>query len=269
MNSETPSPTPIRRFQIQLIDLFVWLIYLGAIMLVVPVDMLRKSGLNSSQLFTLLFLFLTPIPVIAIFGVGISNARRWNSARRILFWMVLMIPLAGVHYAIAGKLARFAVQQNLFNETKTVYTICKGFSDLQETYRKTDWDHDGVLEYASSLKQLRDAGLIPPEFAAAEGSQGIPYHGYLFKIITAQGSSGPNGTKNYFEGSHLTKGVALLAVPTFDPDLIEPGTVWAFCWMFDARGAEIRHPIDFADPRAFLNSIERLEYKGYGWELVW
>lgn len=46
-----------------------------------------------------------------------------------------------------------------------------------------------------------------------EGGGPQPYHGYLFRLLTAQGSHAPGGAMSYLEGERLTKGFAVLAYP--------------------------------------------------------
>lgn len=40
-----------------------------------------------------------------------------------------------------------------------------------------------------------------------------PFHGYVFKILTSQGSAAPGGRKDYVVGGRMTEGVAVLAFP--------------------------------------------------------
>jgi hypothetical protein len=44
-------------------------------------------------------------------------------------------------------------------------------------------------------------------------SQPSPFHGYYFKILTAQGPAGPGGAKNYMVKGQMTGGFALIAWP--------------------------------------------------------
>jgi hypothetical protein len=48
-------------------------------------------------------------------------------------------------------------------------------------------------------------------YTRAEGAQ--PYHGYLFKILTRQGSAAPGGAADYLVNGRLIGGFALLAYP--------------------------------------------------------
>jgi hypothetical protein len=47
--------------------------------------------------------------------------------------------------------------------------------------------------------------------AAEEGPQ--PYHGYVFRILTAQGANAPGGEKSYVKKGRMTEGFALVAYP--------------------------------------------------------
>ena len=40
-----------------------------------------------------------------------------------------------------------------------------------------------------------------------------PYHGYLFKILTAQGPHAPEGARSYVADGRMTGGFALVAYP--------------------------------------------------------
>lgn len=46
---------------------------------------------------------------------------------------------------------------------------------------------------------------------AVEGPR--PFHGYLYKVLTAQGNQAPGGAMSYFKDGRLTQGFALLAWP--------------------------------------------------------
>jgi hypothetical protein len=55
--------------------------------------------------------------------------------------------------------------------------------------------------------------------AASEGykrgqqGQPTPFHGYLYKVLTAQGKSGPGGACNYIRNGRMTGGFAFVAYP--------------------------------------------------------
>jgi hypothetical protein len=41
-----------------------------------------------------------------------------------------------------------------------------------------------------------------------------PYHGYYFRVLTAQGPNTPEGARNYVSNGHMTNGFGLIAWPT-------------------------------------------------------
>jgi hypothetical protein len=103
--------------------------------------------------------------------------------------------------------------------------VALAYADAQNEYKLRDWNGDGVLEYAMrglSSPGKRDglywASLpgepespLGVEFADAKAGQ--PYHGYLYKILTAQGKDAPGGAKSYVKNGHMTEGYALVAWP--------------------------------------------------------
>ena len=120
------------------------------------------------------------------------------------------------------------------NELYTIET-CLAYVDAQREYYSEDRNGDGILEYArqfASTSGQRD-GLFwetppgqPPSplgdlvvRARAEGyrrdkSGGpTPYHGYLYRILTAQGPAAPGGAYDYITRGHMIGGFALVALP--------------------------------------------------------
>ena len=59
------------------------------------------------------------------------------------------------------------------------------------------------------IDAAQDAGY-PGEFA---GGKPIPYEGYYFRILTAQGENGDGGAKSYVRSGRMTGGFALVAWP--------------------------------------------------------
>ena len=110
------------------------------------------------------------------------------------------------------------------NETAAV-AACKAYATAQDIYRRTDWNKDGVLEYAQSLHGNYslyenkagdgDVAMIDRSFAQAEGVPGkcTPKAGYCFRVLTKQGADAPGGARNYVANGHMSLGYALLAVP--------------------------------------------------------
>lgn len=116
------------------------------------------------------------------------------------------------------------------NELDTIQT-CLAFIDMEGEYAEVDRNGDGLLEYAAHIvsKPGKRDGLYwptregePPSPAgplladAAPGyRQGVaaPYHGYYYRILTAQGRHAPDGAMSYYANGKLIGGVALIAYP--------------------------------------------------------
>ena len=101
---------------------------------------------------------------------------------------------------------------------------CKAFAEAEEIFHRTDYNGDGVLEYATALTGVNsllekasasgDLALVDRSFAAAEGDPGTatPKAGYVFAVLTQQGGSATGGTRVYYAGTHMTLGYAISAV---------------------------------------------------------
>lgn len=101
------------------------------------------------------------------------------------------------------------------------------YYDAQRDYAAEDRDGDHVLQYAQKLRstQGKHDGLYwpvngndPPsplgERFAGEKPNGPDFHGYRYRILTAQGPSAPGGAYNYIVGGRMTSGFALVAWPS-------------------------------------------------------
>jgi hypothetical protein len=110
-------------------------------------------------------------------------------------------------------------------------TVCRGYVESQLDYAALDPDNSGVHQYAQriiSTPGKRD-GLYwkteaggpespisePVARAIAEGytNKNEPYHGYYYKVLTAQGKSAPLGEMNFVVQGHMIGGFALVAWP--------------------------------------------------------
>lgn len=137
------------------------------------------------------------------------------------------------------------------NELSAIET-CRAYAVAQwEYYTEGDWDHDGVAEYAQRLYSTpgkhdglywetgvgekpsplgklvaaaRTEGYGPeaktPGASGKGGSEKesapaerAPYHGYYFKILTAQGAHAPGGKFSYIINGNMIAGYALVAYP--------------------------------------------------------
>jgi hypothetical protein len=120
------------------------------------------------------------------------------------------------------------------NEISTIETL-RGLFHAQSRYKKLDPDQDGVPTYAIrifSTPGKRDGLYWPPSkgapaspvhpMAAAAEAEGyrdlesgrLPYHGYHFRVLHAQGKNAPGGKRSFSdEAGHLTGGFAFIAWP--------------------------------------------------------
>lgn len=103
------------------------------------------------------------------------------------------------------------------------------YFDAQRDYARVDRTGDGVLEYAQKFMSApgkrdglywpvadgEDESPLGPLFAATDKKMGEGYHGYRFKILTAQGSYAAGGAYNYLIGQRMVSGFALIAWPMY------------------------------------------------------
>jgi hypothetical protein len=115
------------------------------------------------------------------------------------------------------------------NELATI-AVCRAYVDAQlefaarfhtyaQTFRSRPGKQDGLYWEASG----RDVSPLGPLVAAAtaegyqlaESSQAspVPYHGYFFRILAAQGPHAPGGARSYVKDGKMTGGFALVAWP--------------------------------------------------------
>ncbi len=108
--------------------------------------------------------------------------------------------------------------------------VCRAYVEAQMEYASQDRDANGVLEYAQRIVSSpgkknglyfegEPDNLVPKAFAdaaaamAAEGKKPMPYHGYYFRVLTAQGPDAPGGARIYIVKGQMIGGFALMAYP--------------------------------------------------------
>jgi hypothetical protein len=115
--------------------------------------------------------------------------------------------------------------------------VCLAYVDAQKEYAmRQGRQGEGLLEYAQRFvsKPGKQDGLyweaaegveqspMGPLFAAAReegygekplGDRPTPYHGYLYRILKAQGANAPGGAHDYVVGGKMIGGFALIAYP--------------------------------------------------------
>jgi len=111
--------------------------------------------------------------------------------------------------------------------------VCDAYVEAQREYISADRELDGIMEYAQKI--VSDPGKrnglfwpvtegeVPSPLgplaaqAAAEGyrrgEKPVPFHGYYYRILKAQGPAAPGGAYNYMINGHMVAGFALVAWP--------------------------------------------------------
>jgi hypothetical protein len=118
----------------------------------------------------------------------------------------------------------------------SVIQVCLAYVDAQKEYTIKDRDGDGVLAYAQKFlsdpgkknglywkaKEGEEQSPLGPLVGAAQekgytGKQSegkpIPYHGYYYRILNAQGKDAKGGDYNYVVKGKMIGGFALVAYP--------------------------------------------------------
>jgi hypothetical protein len=121
------------------------------------------------------------------------------------------------------------------NELNTIQT-CLAIVDAQREYAIKDHNRDGLLEYAQKFRSDKGKknGLYWEAKAGEEQSplgqlaaraqsagygqnkgsdKPVPYRGYYYRILTAQGKNAPGGAYSYIVKGKMIGGFALVAYP--------------------------------------------------------
>jgi len=110
------------------------------------------------------------------------------------------------------------------NELAAIEVVL-AYTDAQKEYFANDRDRNGVRDYAQKLVSTpgKHDGLYWPTKAGepesplgslvAQTKPGEGYHGYRYRILTAQGNDAPGGARSYVVNGRMTGGYALVAWP--------------------------------------------------------
>lgn len=142
----------------------------------------------------------------------------------------LMIVVAIIAIIAAIAIPNLLRSRMATNETAAA-VACKALAEAEDIYKRTDYNKDGILEYAQNLKGANslfetvdgegDVGLIDRTFALAEGDPvtvmdngGAGKAGYCFNFIREQGVAATGGIRSYLDSTNrATLGYAFSAVP--------------------------------------------------------
>jgi hypothetical protein len=117
----------------------------------------------------------------------------------------------------------------------SVIQVCQAYVDAQREYARVDRDGDGIREYARKFASDKgkhnglywEAKAGEPEsplgaavvraraegYTRKKGGGPTPYHGYYYRILTAQGPDAPDGARDYIVKGKMRGGFALVAYP--------------------------------------------------------
>ena len=121
------------------------------------------------------------------------------------------------------------------NELNAVQ-VCLAYVDAQREYARVPREGDGLLKYATKFRSdtgkknglywptkegevQSPLGLLVAEARAGgysrktSGGKPTPYHGYFYRILTAQGPDAPSGASDYVVNGKMIGGFALVAFP--------------------------------------------------------
>ncbi|MTH61729.1 DUF2950 domain-containing protein [Paracoccus litorisediminis] len=128
--------------------------------------------------------------------------------------------------------------------------------EVQASFRQTDYDGDGVMEFAASILSTPgqhdglfwaedpdsppspfDESLARANFTGfssdGEDREPEPYEGYYFRILQGQGPAAPGGAYSYMVNGNMVSGHAIVAYPAAYGDsgimsfiVAEPGIVY-------------------------------------------
>jgi hypothetical protein len=109
--------------------------------------------------------------------------------------------------------------------------VCRGYVEAQNNYAEEDrtgsgihyapkiisspGKHDGLYWPSNGADDQNPIGdIVARAFAEGYTKTHDPYHGYYFKILTAQGPHASGGEMGYIADGLMTKGFALIAWPS-------------------------------------------------------
>jgi len=140
----------------------------------------------------------------------------------------LPIPLvksaAGWKFDVAAAPEQMRLRRIGRNELAAIQ-VTLAYTDAQDEYLAANPDRQAVKHYAMrSLSSpgkrdglywpaLPDEAESPLGAAFADARDGMAYHGYRYRVLTAQGGDAPGGAKSYVRDGLMTEGYALIARP--------------------------------------------------------
>jgi hypothetical protein len=166
------------------------------------------------------------------------------------------------------------------NELETI-DVMRAYVTAQQAYAAADRDGDGVRQYAQALASApgKRNGLYWPADAANGEEEspwgplvaqsdmdlttrkpGEPYHGYRYRVLTAQGAHAKGGAYDYIINGHMVGGFALVAWPA------DPGDSGVMTFIVNQDGVVYQQDLgqDSVRVAAAMSSFD----PGPGWTVV-
>ena len=137
---------------------------------------------------------------------------------------------SGWRFDMKAGMDEIAIREIGRNELSAIQ-VAKAYADAQREYIARDRNGDGFPEYAQKIassagkmdglywpskanEEPSPLGRLLADAAAEKGRKPGSYHGYSYRILTAQGPDAPGGARNYIADGRMTGGFALIAWPT-------------------------------------------------------
>src|SRR6266404_3512488 len=126
--------------------------------------------------------------------------------------------------------AEEVLNRRIGRNERSAVQVCLAYVDAQREYATKDRDKDGLLEYAHKFIstpgerdglywETREGEAASPlgplsTRAKEQGYENLePYHGYYYKILTAEGADSSGGAFSYIVRGQMIGGFALVAYP--------------------------------------------------------
>ena len=210
MSATKPAPSQTAKFQFRIQDFFIPML----------AHLITYSATRlafSTEFLAFFIVFAILVTVGWLVSLWYNPAVLKEGLERCAVLILRMIPVMFLTLVGITAAANLLRSRGPCSESAAI-GACKTFASAEDTYRRVDYDGDGVLEYATSLQGLYGSGsinLVDRAFANAEaGPNATPKAGYFFKVLTAQGPHAPGGVRSYLDANgDMTVGYALLAFP--------------------------------------------------------
>lgn len=160
----------------------------------------------------------------------------------------------------------------------TAIRVMRAYIRVQMQYARSDRMGDGVRQFATRIRSTpgrRDGlyweapageeqspvgGLLADAGESTRRTEGTPYHGYFFRILTRQGASAAGGAYDYIINGRMLAGFALVAWPAVY------GETGVMTFMVNHNGAVFERDLGARTPQqaAAIRAFD----PGPGWTLV-